>query len=210
MRMHKYRLFVVGFVVFAFFLAGIVVGRITGTRGVDDVTRLLRDNELNQQSFLLEQELVTAVPDCAVAKQRLGDLKRDLFGIGQRIITAEPGGLLGDDFGYLKVKYHLQQIRTFLLMKQFAQRCDIGPVVLFYYGDDVASRAQGKVLDEFGARYQATVLAVEYNFSEDLHFMESIFNVTGTPTIIVNYQDRRKGLVSLDVIENLTAVEKRT
>lgn len=216
LKMRNYMLFITVILALSFFFAGIIVGRSSGTRGVDDVTRLLRENELNRESFLLEQEIIVqeiSQEDCGLSSQRLTLLRQELYQIGQKITDENAIHRLGEDnFRYLKVKYHLMQIKTLLLMKKSLDKCaqksQGNPVILFYYSSDDISKEQGRILDNIVAKYNANVFAIEFNYSKDLQFMESVYNVTSTPTLIVNYNTKLSGIQSEDQLSRIINLEK--
>ena len=57
-------------------------------------------------------------------------------------------------------------------------------------------------MDRLVNDFKLTVFAIEYNYSPELSFLESYYNITTTPTIIINYQTKMQGLASYEEIKN--------
>jgi hypothetical protein len=190
-----------------FFVAGILIGRSVSSAKINDVTSFLKDNELNTESFTVEQQLmgVFGVEDCGLAKARIQKLFDELGFIGRQLTDEGVKGKIGEDnFVFLKRKYHLLQVRTYLMFKKLSEDCDLRPnVILYYYGaNDDSSKEQGFVLDEVVKNYNYSVFAVEFNYSKELSFLESYYNITSAPSIVINYDKKFEGFTPYAGIVN--------
>jgi len=96
------------------------------------------------------------------------------------------------------------QIRTYTLFKKLMDNCNIASnIILYYYGaNDTKSAEQGPILDKIVGTFDAKVFAIEFNYSKELKFLETYYNVTETPTIIVNYKIINKGLTDFDKLKS--------
>lgn len=172
----------------------------------------MKNNELNSESYLLEQELLsnTNTKDCGVIKNRLSELSRDLGNVGRILSDEKIEQELGKfNYNYLKRKYHLSQIKNYIFFFKFNAYCNATDnVILFYYGDNNESREQGYILDKIVSDYDVRVYAVEYNYSKELVFLERYYNITQTPSLIINYRYKLEGLVNYEDIKQYLRIEE--
>ena len=96
------------------------------------------------------------------------------------------------------------QIKTYLLFYNLIQECDINSsVILYFYGDDAGlSQQQGYILDKIVEDYDTKVFAIEYNYSKEIHFLESYYNIKTTPSIVINYDKIIEGHADYETIKN--------
>ena len=189
------------------FIVGILVGRASSSKKINEINKFIKENELNTESYLIEQQLIGEFDEenCALAKTRLDGLFEQLGSIGGKLVTENIKEKIGEDnYNFLKRKYHLLQIRTYTLFKRLSTNCDIKtPVILYYYSQDQEdSKQQGLILDEIVKNYNFNIFAVEFNYSSELKFLESHYSITTTPTIIVNYDHKFEGLTEYKDIAN--------
>lgn len=195
-------------ILLAVFLIGIVVGRATTSSGVDELTMFIKNNELNTESYLIERELIGQIEegDCAIAGSRMDDLSSELWAIGQKLLSDDARAELGDEeYNFIKRKYHLRQIRAYILMKSLREVCpSTGHAVLFYFSQsDQDSFRQGQELDRAVASHNVSVFAIEHNYSRELNFLEDYYRISYTPTIIVDYKEKFAGFASYEEIAPL-------
>jgi hypothetical protein len=189
------------------FVIGILVGKSFSSAKISDVTKFLKDNELDTESFTVEQQLMGIFDegDCGLAKARLQGLFDELGFIGRQLTDEGVKSKIGkDNFVFLKRKYHLLQVRTYIMFKKLSEDCDLRPnVILYYYAaNDNSSKEQGFVLDEVVKNFDYNVFAVEFNYSKELSFLESYYNITYAPSIVVNYDKKFEGFTSYADIVN--------
>lgn len=189
------------------FSAGMLIGRNLETRNSKLMSDFIKENELNTESYLIEQELIKDFGEdsCVLAEARIEDLSKELGNIGTRLSGEDARETLGqENYEFLKKKFHLMQIKTYILFKKLIDQCNIpSNIVLYYYSiDDEDSQEQGKVLDKIVEDYNAKVFAIEFDYSEELVFLESYYKITETPSIVVNYAYLHEGFVNYDNIVN--------
>src|SRR5574342_576748 len=182
------------------FAIGVLLGNQWKSSRSDEITRVLQQSELDAESFLVEQELFENFEtNCPLAEKRLGSLGQELWQLGKVLGAADAKEKLGEEnYAFLKRKYHLMQIRTYILDKKLQEDCDSTiNVILFYFKkDDPDSEQQGKILDELVKTYDLHVFAVEYRYSRELVFLEDYYDIQGAPTLVVNFDNTLPGLVS--------------
>jgi hypothetical protein len=190
------------------FVIGILIGRHFGSSRVDEITKFIQDNELNTESYLIEQEMIDDFEqgNCEIANARISGLGADLWELGKSLSPEDSEQRLGkENYHFMKRRYHLMQIRTYILLHQLKQNCNnTDNIVLFYFSrDDENSEEQGKILDSIVSEYGIHVFAVEYNYSKELSFLEEYYSIESTPSLIVDYDFQKSGLVSYEEIEGI-------
>lgn len=186
------------------FIVGVIVGNSWKTQSSSEISKVLRSSELDAESFLIEQELFAQFEtNCDFAKKRVDFLSQELWRLGKLLGRQDAKSHLGeDDYRFLKRKYHLMQIRTFVIEKKLQDECKSDTAtVLFYFGkDDGSSEEQGKILDELVEELDLHVFAVEYNYSKELRFLEEYYGIESTPALVLNFTKPIKGVVSAEEI----------
>ncbi len=189
------------------FVLGTLLGWGLSTQKLSEATKILKNTELNTESLLLEQDLVKTLGkrSCGVAQQRINELGNQLYGLGNLLGSETSRAELGVNYDVLKRQFHLLQIRTYTLNFQLQQECnESSPVVLFYYAkNNTASLEQGIILDGLVMSHYVRVYAIEYNYSQDLRFLEEYYNISQAPSVVVNYDSVVQGLTESDVIEKM-------
>jgi len=189
------------------FVTGLLLGRSLSGAEIDDINKFMRDNELNTESFLIEQELIGSFEEnCGLASKRVNDLFLEQVQIGRLLSSEDAEKRLGDDnYRFLKKKYHLMQIRTYIMFKRLIDNCnETAHVVLYYYSrDEPESLQQGLILDRLVQENDISVFAIEYNFSKELVFLESSYGITTTPALVIDYDTRLEGLIDHDYLAEI-------
>ncbi len=182
------------------FAVGVFVGNSWRSQSSSEISKLLRSSELDAESFLIEQELFKNFEtNCDFAQKRLNSLSQELWGLGKVLGSDDAEQRLGsEDYVFLKRKYHLMQIRTFVLEKQLKEECGTGSkVILFYFKrNDPASREQGMILDELVDKYDLHIYAVELGYSKELKFLEDYYGIKEAPAIVFDFTAPVSGVVS--------------
>ncbi|HLC33144.1 MAG TPA: hypothetical protein VJJ82_04925 [Candidatus Nanoarchaeia archaeon] len=181
------------------FALGVVFGNSWNSADASEAGKLLQSSELDAESFRVEQELFNSFEsNCDLAKTRLGVLSNDLARLGKVLGAKNAREQLGSEYDFHKKKFHLMQIRTYILEKKLSSDCaGSGNVILYYFSqDDPASEEEGTVLDLLVAEYPLHVFAIEYNYAKELKFLEEYYQVNNTPTLVVNFKEVLSGPVS--------------
>jgi len=182
------------------FSIGVLLGNQWKGSSSTEASKVLRQSELDAESFLVEQELFESFEtNCPLAAKRLGSLGDELWQLGKVLGAGDAKQKLGEEnYAFLKRKYHLMQIRTYILDKKLQQDCGSTINVILYYfrQQDPASEQQGKILDELVEKHNLHVFTIEYKYSKELEFLEDYYDIHQTPTLVVNYENTLPGLVS--------------
>jgi hypothetical protein len=193
------------------FAIGIIIGRSVSNPELSDVNNFIKQSEFTTESYLIEQELFAGMEkNCDLAKLRLSVLSEELWKLGKMLGTETARQDLGEEnYNFLKRKFHLMQIKTYTLYNRLRQDCAVDvPVILFYYSqNDPKSQEQGAVLDRLVTDFGVKVFAIEYNYSSELRFLEEYYEISTTPSVIINFGTVRKGLQPYDQLEALVREE---
>jgi hypothetical protein len=210
-KLRNHTILVTAVLLIVVFAAGLILGRSQSNVKIDDINKYILDNELNTESFLIEQEIMGSFGvSCDISEKRLNDLFAEQVTIGRLLSDDNAEKTLGtDNYKTLKRKYHLMQIRTYIMYKNLIDNCNQSKhVVLYYYGrNDNNSLVQGHILDRVVKDRNISVFAIEFNFSKELLFLESSYGITSTPAIVIDYKDMRQGLVPYEAI--IGAIDKQ-
>ncbi|HLD43000.1 MAG TPA: hypothetical protein VJB08_03355 [Candidatus Nanoarchaeia archaeon] len=197
-RRRRYLYSIVLAAIAAAFIAGILFGVSVATQPLDAVAQFVKQSELDSESFLIEQDLLKNLggEECRLAETRLDYLSKELAGIGRQLSDPEAEQQLGaGNYAYLKTKYHLLQVRTYLFFKKVKESCATPiDVILFYYSNTTDSVEQGYTLDQLVAANPGLhVFAVQSSYAKQIQFLEAFYNITITPSLVINYKYKVTG-----------------
>ena len=190
------------------FVAGIFAGFGLDKLRTTDVFSDLQESELKAQSFAIEQEFLEKISDydCDLATGRLSLMSKELGTLGNNLISYEKNSLFKkDDYDYLVRKYFLQEIRTYTLFEELKKKCNLdNDLILFFFDpeDDVSAR-QGNVLDvlvETNQNVSVFALNAKYENDPTLNTAKAYYNISVTPTLIINDKIKKEGLIGKEEI----------
>ena len=196
------------------FLGGLLLGwSVDGLRS-GEVLDGLEWTALDTESYLVEQSFWDSLEgdDCAFAEPRLNSLSSQLTELGQYLTSYEKKSLFADDeFVYLTRRYFILEIQAYVLYTDLRENCGVDhDVILYFYGtDDSASETQGYVLDRVVSNSEGSVdiFSINKDFEGDaaVDTLLLYYNVTQSPTMIVNGETKVEGYTSyqeiLDVLD---------
>ncbi len=194
------------------FLAGLLLGWYMDSYRTTDVLKDLRSNELDTESYLVEQAFWDSYggEDCSFADDRLNSISVQLAELGFYLNSYQKKNIFQEDeFQYLARRYFLIEIKGYILYNELKESCDVdNDVILYFYGaDDSDSESQGYVLDQIVDRSNGTVdiFSINKDFAGDqaIETLKLYYNITVTPTVIINGNITREGYVSYSEIQEL-------
>ncbi len=200
----KSKLLILILVVAFVFMLGFGLGNYFTSLGTS-TSKLLKDSELNAESFLIEQQLIdTLGSDCDFSRARLSVLSEQLWHLGKVLDEESSKEELGEaKFDLLKKKFHLTQIKTYSLYKNLEKTCGKeSDVILFYFNkNDPASKEQGEILDDIVNDVDAKVFAIEFAYAPEIKFLEEYYEIKKAPTLVINFKDKLDGLQPYDAVK---------
>lgn len=192
------------------FVIGVITGNFLSTSKASTIDKFLKNSELSTESYLIEQDLLAGFDKkCDLSLIRLSSLSNELWQLGKMLGGKTARQDLGEDnYNYLKRKYHLMQIKTYTLYNTLKRNCnfDENIVLYFYSANDIYSEEQGKILDQLVELHGIHVFALEFAYSPELKFVEDFYEISKTPTLIIDYTITKQGLVSFEELEKSLGV----
>jgi|SRR3989344_546232 len=207
---YKRIIFVSLFITILIFLAGLLLGLSLDDTRVNDIITNLNQNELNRESYLVEQDFIKNLGGgtCYLSDQRINTLSGELTKLGQLITRYEPKGILREDeYEYLKRKYFLLEIKTYTFFTTLRKECDynFNTVLFFYDINHQESLNQGYILDSLvESKKDVHVFSLDRNFEESsLETVKFHYNISYSPSLIINDKIRKEGLASLEELKEI-------
>ncbi len=208
------------------FSSGVMIGWMFDSLRTDEVLNIIKENELNSESYSIEQTFLENVDnvDCSIMTPRIETISKELGEVGQELQRyGSVSDFRKDDFDYLKRKYFLMEIKFYNLIYRYQEACEgeYTPILYFYKVDDDTSETQGYILDEFVRGYnddtemengdtkhgKIVVLSIDGLYDKDPIIMTimNTYNIEPEklPALIINYDTIRHGLVDREELENI-------
>ena len=191
------------------FLIGMFVGYQFDNLRTNDVVENLRQSELDAQSYLTEQDFFEnfGAYQCELAQPRLIDLSSRLGELGSNLVNYEKRSVFRQkDYNYLLRKYFLEEIKTYTLFSKLKQTCNRNNTLILYFfnPEDISSEQQGKVIDVFVKKHRGiSVFSVNFKYQGDIltNNIKTYYNITMTPTVIINNAKRIDHFIDLEHLE---------
>ena len=191
------------------FLLGLFVGTQLDTVRTNTAFETLRQSELDMQSYLAEQDFYQAFGSyrCELAQPQLTRLSERLGELGYNLVTYEERSTFSkEDYTYLLRKYFLEEIRAYTLFTQLKERCHLNTTLILYFFDpqDSLSERQGRALDVLVKKRDGiSVFSINFQYTGDslVDGLKLYYNVTRTPTLIINSNVTLDTFVPLDELE---------
>jgi len=198
------------------FVAGLFLGWNLDSLRSSELLSDLRNNELDTESYLVERAFWDSYggEDCNFAEIRLNSLSAELAELGQYLNSYQQKNIFEEEeFQYLTRRYFLLEIRGYILYNELKENCALeNDVILYFYGfEDEESQKQGYVLDAIVDRSNGTVdiFSFNKNYPGDgaLETLKLYYNITSTPTTIINGDIKKEGYADYDEIKELLHAE---
>jgi len=191
------------FVTFLIFIIGIFLGMKVDEMGTNDNNELLIKNGLDTESYVVESEFFDefGIDSCSVLELRFNQLQSELADLGDELSQADIKKFSeSNDFYNLKRKYFLQEISTLILAKKLSEECKTKSMnlIYFYRIGDSESLKQGYALDRLvESKNETHVFSFDIDFEDNaLNSLKNYYNVTDAPTLIINFENVKKGFIS--------------
>lgn len=194
------------------FTAGLLLGISLDDTKVNDLLVNINQNELNTESYSVEKEFVDIFGgnECSLSSPRVQALSEELGRIGSLLTKYESTNVFKQsEFDYLKRKYFLLEIKAYSLFTSLKKQCNYNyTTILFFYdsGDEVSIR-QGHVLDALvNINPNTHIFSFDRLFTDDptLETVKLHYNITGSPTLIINNKIKQESLINLEDLTKLT------
>ncbi len=191
------------------FIAGVALGISIDQFKADTVSTELRDNELKFDSYITEQQLLSAFKEdkCDVLKERATEISQSTRELGTLLNRVAASKSFPMDFDYLKQKYFISESKFYATILELNEGCnDKRNSILFFYKEyHLTSQRQGFVLDEINKQFNETVTTLSFDMDYEKEPLVGLlikrYNVTRAPTVIINEDLKIEGYDNLEEIE---------
>jgi len=191
------------------FVAGLLLGYGMDNFRTGDVLQDLKYSEVDTESYIVEQMFWESVDSgCGDVDLRIASVSKDLTKLGQLLSSYESKSLFSEEeFKYITRKYFIQEIKSYTMFRQLQEECNLNQDVILYFYDpqQQESASQGYVLDSVvnSMNNSVIVYSINANFEGEnvIDTVKSYYNITMTPTLIVNGEEKVEGYQNyLDVL----------
>ncbi|MEM4499994.1 MAG: hypothetical protein QXD62_01435 [Candidatus Woesearchaeota archaeon] len=193
-------------VAFIFFLFGFYFGYNSNILNSEKIALMLKSASLKNDILNLQLSFYySSLFNCSIASSLINEFENEVSALGRTLQTMDEKNMKGEYYYLLKERYHLYQIRLYLMYKTFLEVCNRKKnIILYFWGLNNESLIQGQILDSLVSEIpEIKVFAVQKGFSEVYTFLEKYYNVNITPTIIVNYQFKFENITSKEIIKSV-------
>ena len=210
-RYKKFLMISLGFSIIIF-VAGLVLGISLDTGKVNDLVANINQNELNTESYSVEKEFLATFggDKCSLSSPRVKALSEELGKIGRLLTSYESSTVIEkSEFNFLKRRYSLLEIKAYSLFISLKKECSYNytNILFFYDNNDDSSLREGYILDALvKINPNTNVFSFDRTFKEDptLETVKIHYNITTSPTLIINDKIKQEGLIDLDTLIKLT------
>ena len=192
------------------FFSGLLLGLSVDDTRLSDLVTDLNKNELNRESYLVEQDFISSFGGdaCELSNTRVEVLSNELGSLGRLLTKYESKGTLrSSEYDYLKSRYFLLEIKTYTLLNNLKQKCgyNFNTILFFYDINDQSSLNQGYVLDSLVQNQKSVhVFSFDRNFNEPaLETLKSHYNVIGSPSLVINDGLVEERLMGIEELKSL-------
>jgi len=194
------------------FVAGLLLGYTLDNFRSDDILDDLKLNEIETESYVVEQMFWDSVEEegCGSIELRMASVSEELGELGNLLASYQSKSLFSDEeFVYLARSYFLQEIKSYSLFVRMKEECNFSnDVILFFYDPEgTDSESQGYVLDMVVTRTNHTVMIysinAEFEGESAIDSIKLYYNVTTTPTLVINGDVKKEGYVSVNEVLEL-------
>ncbi len=206
----KYLMITSFIIAIVLFFAGLGLGLAFDKMRTSEIDTLMTKNQIDMESFLLQQQLLSNNLDaatCEVAKTRFVELQNQRADIGLKLESYSTKTISQTELDNLKRKHIILSVNSMIMLENLKTNCgfaNLDAVLFFYASQDSESTRQGLVLDEVYNRFPDSVIifAFDANFKQEplVDFLRAKYNVTTTPTIIINNGQKHESLTQVDEI----------
>lgn len=195
------------------FSIGLILNYALDYARIDAVLGMIESHELDTEAYIVEEEFAEVFNQdkCYLMKEKTYDLKKELAKVAQDLTNYGSKSVFKKhDFDYLKRRYFLLELKFYSLISELRNRCASAPIpILFFYeiDDDISTR-QGYVLDDINQidefRQKIVILSLDKDYEDEplIDMLNIKFNITKAPTIIINDEIKKEGIIYTSEINN--------
>lgn len=193
---------------------GVLIGFQMDDFRQDHLSEELRQSNLETETFIALQNYIEDSSEnyCTLMQQRIPDISERSAQFGGQLQQLA-GQNIGDDseYEYIRNRYYNNQLRLYSTLTEYEDRCGSSDdLILFFFDESVSSQRQGEVLNEVVENNNVSVFAFNTELNEDpevadspvVEILKADYNITTSPTLIVNQEQKIEGFTSVAELEN--------
>ena len=189
------------------FLVGIILGSNSADTSLSQEQLTFKESQLDLQSFSIRFENQEFFGQGNCSASVLSELGDELYESSLRLEQLETLDEIESlNYDYLKKTHNVNQVLFYMKYKEYFEQCEDQreDIILFFFNSSNVqeSQAQGteldKVVDNNG---QMFILPMDYRYTDQLSFFYDYYNLSGLPTLVINYQTTLVGITSSQEIE---------
>lgn len=192
------------------FLAGLSAGYVLDVQRTDYLADEIRQANLEGDRFLVGQQYIDdrSANSCETMESYLSELSNTTRELGNDLRNlGEAGMFKQQSYDHLKQKYYIYQLRTWMAISEYRDKCDENVVtVLYFFTENTASQQQGPVLTQARQRHPERVFVFTFDMDADktpiVDIVERDYNITQGPSLVIN-GDVHEGFVPLNELNNI-------
>lgn len=177
-----------------------------------DIKRSLLDLQTSISESQLELLYISEYmkDGCGALEEAKGTTIRTLIETNKKLLRYKEYLIDDTEFKRLKIEQSMLYINYWMIMTKMKSQCNINLTTILYFWDAFSdeSKQQGYVLDSITEQYKDRVLVIPLDFNFDLGIIKILskqFNITKTPTVIVNEKITFDRLVSKkEIVDSFT------
>lgn len=196
----------------AVFLIGLSIGFVLDTSRTTFLSGELRDTNLQTERFVVGKAYLDSIADdeefCSLMESRIRDIAKDTQQLGEDLQNFGEAGMFKEtDYKYIQDRYYLYQVRFMLMLEDYRDRCGKNfATVMYFFGDDAQSTRQGAVITEIREENQGKVFVFSFKSETEetpvIDMIQKDFNITSTPTTVLNNEKVLKGFKGKKQLES--------
>lgn len=195
-------------------ILGVLIGLQMDDFRQEHLSEELRQSNLETETFIALQNYIEDSSEnyCSLMEQRIPDISERSAQFGGQLQQLA-GQNIGDDseYEYIRNRYYNNQLRLYTTLTEYKERCGSSEdTILFFFDDSIDSQRQGEVLNEVVETNNVSVFAFNTELNNDpevadspvVEILKADYNITSSPTLIVNDDQRIEGFTSKIELEN--------
>jgi hypothetical protein len=178
----------------AIFSLGLSLNYLMDNQRINDLSKSLREQEINFYSTLLKDELTTnfGYVDCYSMENDINLYEQSIASLGNSIVAYNSKSFFRkQEFDFLKSTYFYTKLKLYLYVTEYNSLCRTfyKPIIFFYREEKEDDTIQGYILTEY-SKNKEDIIVFSFDMDYDKNvFLESLklrHNITETPALIYN------------------------
>jgi len=190
------------------FLTGMILGWSLDRFKEGEVFTNMEVNELNTQSYFLEQKFIEGEDEvCDILRSRVDNMEYTLTKIGSQLPSSEDSSLSSEtQLDILKRKHVLAEVQFLILLNDLKDKCGSSriPILFFYTKDDRTSKEQGYVLTWAYEKYKedVVILSFDKDYTDEplITTLKLHHGVEGSSAVVID-GETMEGFVGKDAMD---------